>query len=241
MDAEERSRPAEGTLLEQMGGVAGLVYSSLPVLVFVPVNSFAGLTAAIWSAVAIAVVIGAWRVFRHQSIQPAISGIFAVGISAFIAWRVGDAKGFFLFGIYTSLVYGLAVLASVLVRWPIVGVAWGYLNGQGSGWRKVPAAVRAYDLATIVWVLVFAARYLVQSPLYDSGHTGWLAFARIAMGWPLTGVAVLATLWAVRRADRAVAPLALPADEPSVSDAAADEQRPGPDQSKSATSEAEPS
>ncbi|WP_280439799.1 DUF3159 domain-containing protein, partial [Nocardia cyriacigeorgica] len=31
-------------------------------------------------------------------------------------------------------------------------------------------------------------------------HTGWLAFARIAMGWPLTAVALTVTVWAVRRA-----------------------------------------
>ena len=46
------------TLLEQMGGVSGLVFSSLPVVVFVLVNAFAGLMPAIWSALASAVAIG---------------------------------------------------------------------------------------------------------------------------------------------------------------------------------------
>lgn len=44
------------TLLEQLGGLSGLVYSTLPVLVFVPINSVWGLTAAIWSAIAVAAV-----------------------------------------------------------------------------------------------------------------------------------------------------------------------------------------
>lgn len=50
-------------LLEQMGGLSGLIYSSLPVLVFVPISSFFGLTAAIYSALGVAglVLIGAWR------------------------------------------------------------------------------------------------------------------------------------------------------------------------------------
>ena len=34
-------------LLEQMGGISGLIYSSLPVLVFVPVSSLFGLMPAI--------------------------------------------------------------------------------------------------------------------------------------------------------------------------------------------------
>ena len=60
--------------------------------------------------------------------------------------------------------------------------------------------MRLYDLATVVWVVVFGARYLVQNHFYDTDSTGWLAAARIAMGWPLTAVALLVTVWAVRRA-----------------------------------------
>ncbi|MFI9511161.1 DUF3159 domain-containing protein [Nocardia sp. NPDC052566] len=199
-EEEEREEAAEQTLLEQLGGFSGLIYSTLPVVVFVPVNTLWGLTAAIWSALGVAAAILVWRLIRRSPIQPAISGFLGVGICAFIAYRMGEAKGFFLFGIYTSLVYGGVFLASILVRWPLAGVIWGVLNGHGSGWRADRRAVRLYDLATAVWVIVFGARYLVQSQLYDTDHTGWLAFARIAMGWPLTAVALAVTVWAVRRA-----------------------------------------
>ncbi|MGK8523189.1 DUF3159 domain-containing protein [Nocardia asteroides] len=194
---EER---AEQTLLEQLGGFSGLIYSTLPVVVFVPVNSVAGLTAAIWSALGVAAAVLVWRLVRRDPIQPAISGFFGVGICAFIAYRMGEAKGFFLFGIYTSLVYAAVFLVSILLRRPLVGVIWGVLNGHGSDWRSDPRAVRLYDLATTTWIVVFGARYLVQSQLYDTDRTGWLAFARIAMGWPLTAVALAVTIWAVRRA-----------------------------------------
>ncbi|MBF6217637.1 DUF3159 domain-containing protein [Nocardia abscessus] len=191
---------AEQTLLEQLGGFSGLIYSTLPVVVFVPVNSVAGLTVAIWSALGVAAAILIWRLVRRDPIQPAISGFFGVGICAFIAYRMGEAKGFFLFGIYTSLVYAAVFLGSILLRRPLVGVIWGVLNGHGSDWRSDPRVVRLYDLATTTWIVVFGARYLVQSQLYDTDRTGWLAFARIAMGWPLTAVALGVTVWAVRRA-----------------------------------------
>ncbi|MEV4234139.1 MULTISPECIES: DUF3159 domain-containing protein [unclassified Nocardia] len=198
VDAE--TEEAEQTLLEQLGGFSGLIYSTLPVLVFVPVNTFAGLTAAIWSALGVAAAILVWRLVRRSPIQPAISGFLGVGICALIAYRMGEAKGFFLFGIYTSLVYAGVFLVSMLVRWPLVGVIWGVLNGHGTEWRSDRRIVRLYDLATTTWVIVFGARYLVQSQLYDTDRTGWLAFARIAMGWPLTAVALAVTVWAVRRA-----------------------------------------
>ncbi|WP_433656309.1 DUF3159 domain-containing protein [Nocardia sp. CA-128927] len=198
VDPEEEA--AEQTLLEQLGGFSGLIYSTVPVVVFVPVNSFAGLTAAIWAALGVAALILVWRLIRRSPIQPAISGFLGVGICAFIAYRMGEAKGFFLFGIYTSLVYAGVFLISMLVRWPLVGVIWGVLNGHGTEWRSDRRVQRLYYLATITWVLVFGARYLVQSQLYDTDRTGWLAFTRIAMGWPLTAVALAVTVWAVRRA-----------------------------------------
>lgn len=194
------------TILEQLGGISGLVYSTLPVLVFVPANSLWGLTAAIWAAIAVACGVLVWRLFRKTPIQPAISGFIGVAVCAFIAYRTGDAKGYFLFGIYASLIYGGAFVLSVLVRRPLVGVIWGMLNAQGARWRSHREAVRAYDIATLAWALVFLARYLVQNHLYDADETGWLAAARIGMGWPLTAVVLLVTLWAVRKADRIVEP-----------------------------------
>ncbi|MEV0946429.1 DUF3159 domain-containing protein [Rhodococcus sp. NPDC049939] len=194
------------SIIEQLGGIGGLVYSTLPILVFVPVNAVWGLFPAIWAALGVATAILVWRLIQRTPIQPAVSGFFGVGISAFIAYRTGDAKGYFLFGIVTSLAYGAVFLGSILVRWPIVGIVWGFLNGHGNLWRRHPGAVRAYDVATAAWALVFGARYLVQSQLYDADQTGWLAVARIAMGWPLAGAALLVTIWAVRRADRLVEP-----------------------------------
>ncbi|EME66036.1 MULTISPECIES: DUF3159 domain-containing protein [Rhodococcus] len=202
------------TVLEQLGGLSGLVSSTVPVLVFVPVNSVWGLTAAIWAALAAATAVLVWRLVQRTPVQPAVSGFLGVGVCAFIAYRTGDAKGYFLFGIYTSLLYAAGFVLSILVRRPLVGVIWGMLNGQGSSWRRHRVAVRAYDIATAAWALVFAARYLVQHELYDADRTGWLAVARIGMGWPLTAVALLVTLWAVRRADRVVEPAPETVDEP---------------------------
>lgn len=190
------------TMLEQMGGVSGLLFSSLPVVVFVLVNAFAGLMPAIWSALSSAVVIGIVLAMRKGSIQPAVSAVFGVGIAAFIAYRTGDAKGFFLFGIWQSLVYGGVFLGSILVRWPLAGVIWSALNGQGQSWRQDKASVRDYDIATLVWALVFGSRFVVQRWLYDEASVGWLAAAKLAMGYPLMAVALVVTVWAVRRSDK---------------------------------------
>ena len=201
----QTSSPRGATVLQQMGGVSGLIYSSLPVLVFVPVSSAFGLVPAIAAALGVATAILVWRLFRRESTQPAISGFFAVAISALIAYLVGASKGYFLLGIWMSLFWAIVFAASVVIRRPVVGYIWGWVHTQDRGaWRDVRRAVRAFDIATLVWVLVFTSRFVVQHHLYDADQTGWLGFARIAMGWPLTAVAALVTYLAIKAAQRAV-------------------------------------
>ena len=200
--------PAEKTpaqaLLAQMGGISGLIYSALPVAVLVPVNTAFGLVPAIAAALGVAALILVWRLIRRDSVQPAVSGFIGVGLSALIAWLVGASKGYFLLGIWTSLIWAGVFALSVLIRRPIVGYAWSWIQSHDRAWRNNRRAVLAFDIATLTWVLVFASRFVVQRHLYDLDQTGWLGVARIAMGWPLTGVAALVTYLAIRVAQRAI-------------------------------------
>ena len=191
-------------LLEQMGGFSGLIYSSLPVLVFVPVSTLFGLMPAIGAALGVAALVLVWRLIRRESLQPAISGFFAVGVSALIAYLVGESRGYFLLGIWSSLVYAAVFALSIVIRRPVVGYVWTWVNDHDRDWRDERKAVLAFDLATCAWVLVFAARFVVQRHLYDADETGWLGVARIAMGWPLTALAALVTYLAIRTAQRAL-------------------------------------
>lgn len=198
-------------LLAQAGGVSGVIYSSLPVVVFVVASSVSGLVPAIVAALGVAALILVWRLIRRDSPQPAFSGFFGVALCALIAYVLGESKGYFLLGIWMSLVWAVVVAASVLIRRPLVGYGWSWATGRGDAWREVPRAVYAFDIASVGWVLVFAARFVVQGLLYDADRTGWLALARIAMGWPLTVLAALATYAAIKSAQRALA-----ADAPAV-------------------------
>lgn len=198
---------AQETLLEQMGGVVGMAYSAVPVVVFVLVNSVWSLQPAIWASLGSAVLIVLIRLVRKETLQPAFSGFFGAAIAAFIAWKSGDAKDYFLFGIYTSLLYGGVLLASVLVRWPLAGVVWNFLTGRGKAWRKDKPSLRYYDIATLAMVAVFAARFVVQKWLHDEDLVGWLAAAKIGMGFPLWMLALLVMVWAVRKSDKRLAAL----------------------------------
>lgn len=189
-------------LLEQIGGVGGLIYSSLPIVVFVPVSSAFGLQAAVICALSVAAAVLVWRLARRQSTQPAVSGFFGVAVCGLVAYLTGESKGYFLLGIWTSLAWALVFAGSIVIRRPVVGYIWTWATGRDPGWRGVRAAVYAYDAATATWALVFGSRFVVQQLLYSADQTGWLGVSRIAMGWPLTAVAALVTYLVVKYVQR---------------------------------------
>jgi Protein of unknown function (DUF3159) len=198
--------PAVPTILDRMGGLPGIVASSIPVMVFVVANLLFELRSAVIAAVVSGVGIAGWRVVRRQPLQPAVSGLFGVGVAAFLAYRSGEARAFYLPGLIYSAVCGLAFLVSVPARWPLAGVIWHGINGDGQGWRRDRHLLRAYSWASLLWALVFGARVVVQGWLYRVQEETWLGIARLAMGYPLVGVALLGTVWAVRRARRVAQP-----------------------------------
>jgi hypothetical protein len=191
-------------LLEQAGGVSGLIYSSLPVVTFVVASSAAGLIPAIAFALGVAAMVLIWRLIRRDSVRPAIAGFFGVAVCGLIAFVVGESKGYFLLGIWMSLVWAVVTALSVLLRRPMAGYLWSWATGRDRGWREVPRAVLVFDVATLCWTLVFAARFVVQRHLYEADQTGWLGVARIGMGWPLSALAALVTYWAIKSAQRSL-------------------------------------
>jgi Protein of unknown function (DUF3159) len=173
-------------------------------VIFVAASNFFGLLPAIGSALGVATLVLLWRLIRRESPQPAFSGFFGVAVCALIAYLMGQSKGYFLLGIWGSLFWAVVFAVSVLIRRPVVGHIWSWASGRDREWRSVSRAVYAFDIATLGWMLVFGARYVVQQHLYDAGQTGWLGVARIGMGWPLTAIAGLLTYAAIKAAQRAI-------------------------------------
>lgn len=201
---ETQAAGRQPTLLERMGGVSGLVSASVPTFAYVITNAIAGLDAAVVVAVGASIGLIVLRKVRGEPIQPAVSGLLGVAVASLIAFYTGSAEGYFLPGIWMSLAMALACAASVAVRRPLVGVIWNALTSAGERtiWHTDKRALHAFDVATLTFVAVFAARYFIQNWLYEDGSVGWLAVARIAMGYPLLALALVVTWWAVRRANK---------------------------------------
>jgi hypothetical protein len=198
-----------GQILTGLGGWSGMVITAIPTVVFVTVNAATTLRTALVAAVGSALLLSVYRLIRRQSPQQAMTGLLGVVLAAVIAARTGEARGFFLLGIGASLLYGSVCLLSLVVRRPLVGVVWEYLDPTPPvtpprAWYRRRELLGAYMWATTAVTAVFAARGAVQLALFAKHDTGWLAVTRIAMGYPLTVLALLFALWVVRRARQSV-------------------------------------
>ncbi len=204
-------RPA---LVEAMGGKRGLVDSGLPAVVFVLVNSVVqafsaratALNAAIAASVACGVAIVGLRLVRKETLQQALSGFFGLAIAVFFARRSGEARGFFLPGIYVNVAYGLAFVVSAVVGRPVVGYIYAAVDGLAATWREDVRLRRTFAVASFGWAAVFASRAVVQGVLYAMDRPGLLAATKLLMGWPLTIGAVALTVAYVKRRRPAAEP-----------------------------------
>jgi hypothetical protein len=184
----EEDLRAERLILERaIGGWRGMIDSALPTVVFITVYVIASreLRPALLAAIAVGVVLVVVRLARRQNLQQVFTGFFGLAIAAGFSAVTGQAENFFLPGLITNIAYGTAFIVSILVKWPLLGVAMGYLTGEGTSWRADRRLMRTYAAASWIWVGVFFGRLAVQGPLYLAGAVELLGVARVVMGWPL--------------------------------------------------------
>lgn len=203
---------------DALGGVRGVVEAVAPGLLFVVVYIATGqqLAPALVASAAAAVLAVLARLVQRTPVTQAFSGVLGVGIGVLWAWRTGDAGDFFAYGLLVNVAYLAGTLLSVVLGWPLVGLVVGLFDGRGplsggpwsavTSWRSDPALRRRYTLATWPWVGMFGARLLVQVPLYLAGEVVWLGTAKLAMGLPLTALALWLSWMLVRGSGGARAP-----------------------------------
>src|SRR5699024_11829561 len=99
---------------------------------------------------------------------------------------------------YISAAYGVAFAISMAVKWPLMGLIYGWIRGEGVTWQKNLIRRRKYQIATLLMVLVFFSRLVVQLPMYWAHDVVALGTARLVMGVPLYAL-VLWFGWLISR------------------------------------------
>ena len=191
---------------DQLGGVRGMVESSVPVIAFVFVNVVWSLKPALVVAVVLGLAIAAFRLSRRQSVRHAINGLFGIGIGAFIAWRTGAPQDYYVPGILLSLGYGIAMIVSITVRRPLVGWVWSLVADKGANrWFSDHGLRRTFNWLTLLWAATYLVKVVINTLVYfadgltDDQKATILGIMRITLGFPPYALLGALTVWAVRR------------------------------------------
>ncbi|SEB73874.1 DUF3159 domain-containing protein [Microbacterium hydrocarbonoxydans] len=184
-----------------IGGWRGILESVLPSLAFVVLFTISPepLVLALGVSVGLAALFTIVRLVQKSPPSAAIGGLVAAGAAAGLALWTGRGQDNFVPGLITNAAYGTAILISALIGWSLIGLAVGFLMGEGTGWRADRRKRRAFFWLGIAWAALFFARLAVQLPLYLTEQVTALGTLKLIMGLPLFAP-LIAVTWLVVRA-----------------------------------------
>ena len=207
--APERADDARPeSLAAVLGGWRASTDAALPPIAFVVAWLLSGSSVG-WGAVAamaVGLALAGYRLAQGKRPRAVVLGLLGVAVAAVIVLRTGRAADFFLVQLATNAASALAWIVSIVIRWPLLGVVVGTALRQRGRWRRDPALLHAYAMASWVWVGQYVIRVAVFSVLYAADAVLGLAVARAALTWPLVAACVAVSAWVLRRS--------LPADHP---------------------------
>lgn len=193
--------PSSAALLTAMGGIRGLIESIMPGLAFLIVFTITGLLLpSVLIPLAIAVVFVIARIVAKQPYTSALAGVLGIALSAGLSLITGRSQDNFVPGFVLNGALVVALLISLAVRWPFIGVIASLITGEGSAWRANKAKFRVAVISTMLWAALFALRLAVELPLYFAGATQALGALKLVLGIPLYAGMLWVTWLLVRTA-----------------------------------------
>lgn len=169
-------------------GRGTLADSVIPPVVFLIVNALLGFDYAMWSSLALSLVIAALRLLRGQSLKYAVGGLGGVVLAILIARLLDRAEGYFLPTIITGVLTVILCGASVLVGRPLVAWTSYFARRWPLDWYWHPKVRPAYSEVTLAWMVFSALKLTLQILLFQGAQAGTLAIVNVITGWPTTVV-----------------------------------------------------
>ncbi|MFI6595229.1 DUF3159 domain-containing protein [Nonomuraea sp. NPDC050536] len=202
-------------LAKALGGVRGMVEAAVPTIAFtVAWITTEQLKLSLIISVSLSVVLLVARLVQRSTPQFVINSLIGIAIGAFFASRSGDARAYFLPGILWNAGYSLAMLLSIITRWPVVGFLIGSVTGDPTAWHKDSGVVKLCTRLTWLLLIPCVVRVAVQLPVYLYGGdqaVAALGITKILMGWPLQVAALGTMLWLLGRGRTPLKPPIAPA------------------------------
>ena len=185
------------------GRGARLLDSFVPLLIFLIVNSLAGLNYALWGALGTAGVFALYRIWQKENLVYAFGGLGGVLLAAVFVKISGSDTGFFVPGLISGAVTVTLCVISVVLNRPLVAWTSFITRRWPLGWYWHPNVLPAYNEVTMMWAVAFSARLALEFWFFRQEAFQALGASRIVLGWPYTVVLLIASylygLWRLEK------------------------------------------
>lgn len=182
-----------------VSGRVGIADGVIPPILFVLIDGLQGTGPAAVAGIGSALGITGWRLARGRQTRFAVAGLFGTAVAAALALRSGDAGDYFLPGILSGAATTTLLLISLVLGRPGLAFMSWLTRGWPIAWYWHPRVRPAYTRTTVLWTVFFASRTAVQFWLFRTGEIGWLAAARVGLGWPALLLLLVVTYTLGRR------------------------------------------
>lgn len=153
-------------------------------------------------ALAVAVAVAAWANARRQGrtgllVWLTLAMVLLQGAIGLIS---GDAKGFFAPQLVTGAVWGIAMIGSVLIGRPLVGVFAKELFAFPEEVRRSDEFRRVNSVISLVFGVTMLGRVAIRFVQLRSGSIDGFVLVTLITGFPVTFVTIAWGLWYSKRA-----------------------------------------
>lgn len=174
-----------------------------PPLIFVLMNTYAGLDVAVVVSLCIAIILTVIRVTHQQNWKYALGGMAGVILASGLAYLTKNAANYFIGSVLSSAFLFLAAIGSLFISKPMAAWASHLSRGWPLDWYWRRDVKPAYKEVTWLWTVLILGRLLIQYQLLKKGDAANLAWTNILLGWPVTLlVLVISYIYGIWRLNR---------------------------------------
>lgn len=179
----------------------------LPPLIFVLINGFYGLNAAIILSTGVALLFCIVRLVSRQPFKYAAGGLLGVLIASGFAYFAGSAVNYFIPKIVSSAFVLLLSAGSLLIGKPLAAWTSHLTRGWDLEWYWRKDIKPAYTEVTWLWTVFFFVRLVLQVILFLRGDISGLTWINTILGLPVSIVGlVLSYLYGIWRLRKLMGP-----------------------------------
>jgi hypothetical protein len=180
----------------------GAVIGVIPLAGFYIAQQLGGLGWSVGVGCALSLIVFPFERKMTGSARWAWIGLSGVALGAVLALVTRDPKLFFLRVVIGDAAWGLAMLGSLIIGKPLIGVFASWVVAIPDEYKETQAYKRSFGVVTAVWAVVNLVRAGVRGWLLAKGTLEGFLAVQVLSGYPIFAVLLVFSIWYPRRAAR---------------------------------------